>query len=132
MSTRGARLCPWMLPNGRPRLGCADGLRGNNPMPNLKEVVPKRVDELLLDPQNPRFPPDLDTADRGDPLRHFEESYNLDELAESMLAEGFFAEEPLLTIPSGDGDARIVVEGNRRLATLKLLLDEGSRATVRR
>jgi hypothetical protein len=101
-------------------------------MPKLKDVVPRRVDELLLDPENPRFPPDVDTTDQRELLRHFDENYNLDELAESMLEEGFFAEEPLLTVPSGVDDTRIVVEGNRRLATLKLLLNEDSRTSVQR
>lgn len=101
-------------------------------MPALKEVVPRRVDELLLDPHNPRLPRDLDVGDQHALLRHFDDNYNLDELADSMLTEGFFVEEPLLTLPADAGDRRVVVEGNRRLATLKLLLDEEARAAVPR
>jgi hypothetical protein len=101
-------------------------------MPEIKQVVPRDVRELLLDPENPRLPPDLDATDQYALLRHFDDNYNLDELAQSMLEEGFFAEEPLLTIPGAGGTERVVVEGNRRLATLKLLLDEESRAAVDR
>src|SRR4051794_40767901 len=99
-------------------------------MPNLKQVVPRSVAELLLDPENPRLPADLDNLNQHALVRYFDDSYNLDELADSMLKEGFFGEEPLLTIPGTDGGTRIVVEGNRRLATLKLLLDADARAAV--
>ena len=101
-------------------------------MPNLKEIVPRLVNDLLLDPENPRLPSDLDPDNQHALLRHFDENYNLDELAESMLKEGFFGEEPLLTVPTVGAETRIVVEGNRRLATLKLLLDVDARAAVAR
>ena len=101
-------------------------------MPEIKIVVTRHVAELLLDEENPRLPPDVQAADQNSLLRFFDARYNLDELAESMVEEGFFVEEPLLTVPHPDGEHRIVVEGNRRLATLKLLLDEGARAAVDR
>jgi hypothetical protein len=101
-------------------------------MPQIKEVAPRHVAELLIDPENPRLPPDIDTTDQHALLRFFDEHYNLDELADSMLEEGFFSEEPLLTIPADDSARRIVVEGNRRLATVKLLLEPESRAAVDR
>jgi hypothetical protein len=97
----------------------------------IKQVVPKRVAELLLDPENPRLPADLDTTDQHALLRIFDLHYNLDELADSMLERGFFSEEPLLTIPDDPGH-RVVVEGNRRLAAVKLLLEPESRAAVNR
>src|SRR4051794_2451457 len=80
----------------------------------------KAVEELLLDEENPRL------AKRGagqiDLLKalYFQES--LEELALSFQRNGYFQEEPLVTIRGTNG-ATIVVEGNRRLATLKLLLD---------
>ncbi|MGH7720089.1 MAG: ParB N-terminal domain-containing protein [Gemmatimonadaceae bacterium] len=101
-------------------------------MAEIKQVAPRRVGELLIDPENPRLPPDLDTTDQDALLRHFDENYNLDELAASMVEEGFFSEEPLLIVPAGDDEKWIVVEGNRRLATLKLLLEPESRAMVDR
>lgn len=101
-------------------------------MPEIKHVVARHVAELLLDEENPRLPPDMGATDQDALLRFFDARYNLDELAESMVEEGFFVEEPLLTAPHPDGEHRIVVEGNRRLATLKLLLDEDARAAVDR
>ena len=46
--------------------------------------------------------------------------YQLEVIGESLAENGFFPEEPLAAIP--DKDKFIVVEGNRRLAALKLLL----------
>lgn len=53
----------------------------------------------------------------------------LDELALSFARNGYFWEEPLVVVPSGKSDDKFfVVEGNRRLAALKLLTD----ATLRK
>lgn len=101
-------------------------------MAELKQVIPREVGELWLDPENPRLPLSVDTTDQGALLRFFDDHYNLDELAVSMGQMGYFGEEPMLTVPAGDGEHHIVVEGNRRLATLKLLLDEEARASVDR
>jgi hypothetical protein len=52
-------------------------------------------------------------------LRFFEQEYDLEELGWSMAEKGYFNEEPLLTITDpADESRRIVIEGNRRLATL--------------
>jgi hypothetical protein len=91
----------------------------------------RAVDLLDLDPHNARLPEDLTERTQAALLRHLEEAYGLEELAWSMAERGYFREEPLLTIASPtDGGRRIVVEGNRRLATLKLLTDAGARRTV--
>lgn len=101
-------------------------------MPEIKNVVTRHIAELLLDDENPRLPLDVEVTDQYALIRFFDARYNLDELAESMVEEGFFVEEPLLTVPHPDGEHRVVVEGNRRLATLKLLLDADARAAVDR
>jgi hypothetical protein len=49
------------------------------------------------------------------------ERFNLDEIAESILTSGFLPYDPFIGCPD-DGAAKIQ-EGNRRLATLKLLLE---------
>lgn len=82
------------------------------------------VDKLLLDPNNPRL------VTTGDPqqdtlLKLLYETESLDELANSFADNGYFTEEPLVVVPSDD--SWIVVEGNRRLATLKLLLSSAKR-----
>ena len=45
----------------------------------------------------------------------------LEELARSYLDNGFFQHEPLIVLPTDEPDKYTVVEGNRRLAALKIL-----------
>jgi hypothetical protein len=85
------------------------------------------VDELLLDPQNPRLAIDPD-ASQGELLQLLFEEESLDELVGSFVENGYFEEEPLVVVQEGQG--YIVVEGNRRLATLKLLLSKKERERV--
>jgi len=87
------------------------------------------VDDLLLDPENPRL------VVTSQPTQHqllklLYELESLDELAASFADNGYFAEEPLVVVP-GDDEKWIVVEGNRRLATLKLLLSASERAALK-
>jgi len=54
----------------------------------------------------------------------------VDEIVDSIASNGFFREEPLIVIPEHPGksnpavDKFVVVEGNRRLAAVRLLLDK--------
>ena len=97
-------------------------------MPETPAVEQWAVDRLDLDPMNARLREDMPDRSPERLLRHFLDEYNLEELAWSMAERGYFPEEPLLTISAdGDPDRRIVVEGNRRLATLKLLTDVQAR-----
>lgn len=94
------------------------------------------LEHLSLDPLNPRLPNDRDwTAASEDDLLHwFERRYNLLELARSIADKGFRPRhaEALLVVEDPPGSQRFVtVEGNRRLATLKLLLSADRRAAVR-
>lgn len=109
--------------------------------PVIKQLVGRPVTDLRLDPENPRLPEDLVGASQEALVLFFDSRYDLDEIAESMIQKGFFPQEPLLVIdPDGadaeateqDGEPRVVVEGNRRLATLLLLLDDGVRTSVER
>ena len=80
------------------------------------------VEELRLDPRNPRLPEQLNGASQEDLLRYLHENGALDELATSFVDNGFFAHEPLIVSrPDSDG-IHDVLEGNRRLATLAILL----------
>ena len=89
--------------------------------PRLRDLSPA---DLQLDPQNPRFA----TSERGkspaETLRLLIDRFKLDELAESILSSGYLTFDPLVGFPS-DADASkvVIAEGNRRVATLKLLLD---------
>lgn len=82
------------------------------------------VGELELDPENPRLvvSPSISQFDL---LTKLYEEEALDELVPSFLENGYFEEEPLVVVKAGDKYR--VVEGNRRLATLKLLLDSRTR-----
>lgn len=83
-----------------------------------------KLDELRLDPQNPRLGAEkiakkFDQDSLLDAMRDWE----LEELAESFLESGFFVQEALLVVREKlDGKWRlVVVEGNRRLAALLYL-----------
>ena len=79
--------------------------------------------KLHFDPQNPR----LSKAIRSDyseenVLNYMIRSGNVVELMQSIGEMGFSEAEPLLVAPrEGDSGNYVVVEGNRRLAALKLL-----------
>ena len=90
-------------------------------------VAPKRITPAVglldFDPENPRFLDDFG-ASNGDvkAIKRMIEEENLDELVGSIGNQGFFPGEPLLVTPSTSAPGRfIVVEGNRRLAALRVL-----------
>lgn len=80
--------------------------------------IRKNVEDLHLDPNNPRLPEDYIGASQVDLLKLFYSDYDLDELASSYVENGFFEAEALI-VQNG-----VVVEGNRRLAALKYLLHD--------
>ncbi|MBI4952042.1 MAG: hypothetical protein HY908_08410 [Myxococcales bacterium] len=93
------------------------------------EFGERAVDELLFDPQNPRLPvgtvvrkASADESQRAI-LEYFRGEGNLDELARSYADNGYFKTEPLIVTRDGAPNGKFVVlEGNRRLAALQLLL----------
>lgn len=76
------------------------------------------IEELRLDPDNPRVPETIGRSQR-DLLSYSYENGALAELAESFLDNGYFAPERLIV--RQDADGYVVIEGNRRLATLMIL-----------
>jgi len=105
------------------------------------------IDRLILDSQNPRLPSEIQGMDEPKIKEALKRYFFLEELAQSMAKNGYFDEEPLVGIPeslpkkfekkdydelksdeSYDEFLRsattkfIIVEGNRRLCTAKLLL----------
>ncbi len=78
------------------------------------------VTALALDRDNPRLPEGASAWSESDLVRYFRTEYGIDELIDSMLANGFFAQEPLLVLETPDRKTGryTVVEGNRRLASL--------------
>ena len=101
--------------------------------PDLKsaELIPTK--DLLLDEHNPRLAGLLEPGGKlaqGELLRAMCGQMALDELAASIAAVGFYPHEPLFAEKRDDGKY-VVIEGNRRLATVKLLLDDALRKKLR-
>jgi hypothetical protein len=92
-------------------------------MTNLKVIKP-RIELLDFDPLNPRFfdlgAGEIQTEEKT--IKRMMELENLDELVGSIGQQGFFPGEPLLVTANPDKPGHyIVVEGNRRLAALRVL-----------
>lgn len=88
-----------------------------------REVIWLQIDQLHFDPLNPRLPEGLENARQAELLETLADEYELRELAQSLVDNGYFSEEPLVVIPGKRKNTFVVVEGNRRLAALKLLDD---------
>src|SRR5439155_9388683 len=98
------------------------------------EVKLLPVNDLLLDPENPRLESITSTTNQQELVKAMWKEMAVSEVAQSIAENGFFEEEPLFVIPSRPGRHEppfIVVEGNRRLTAVKLLLDEKLRAAVK-
>ncbi len=102
------------------------------------------IERLLLDPNNPRLASEGEGEGQPALLKELLAHYDLVELAHSFSRNGYFDEEPLIAVPADStGKTRsddalrrlvddptkrfVVVEGNRRLATLKILMEPGLR-----
>ena len=89
------------------------------------EIQYALIDDLYLDPENPRLGRENSRSQLSQSkLLELMADWTLDELATSFLENGFWPQEALLVIERElDGEKRlVVVEGNRRLAALKLLM----------
>lgn len=83
-------------------------------------------DDLHFDRENPRFM-DVEFTDEGDIIRQLYEQADVDELIQSILSAGYIDFEPLIVLRIGN----IVLEGNRRLAALRLIADETLRKKLK-
>ena len=96
-----------------------------------KPYEPVEVDKLLLDAKNPRL---AEYALGSKPtqqelLKILWQKMAVDELAMSIGARGYFPHEPLFV--EEVGDKLVVIEGNRRLAAVMLLLDVEARKRLK-
>jgi len=91
-----------------------------------------RLEQLLLDPENPRLPSSLEDRSQDAMLQYIEKTYEPILIGRSIARHGFFVSEPLIVIPRADDKTFTVVEGNRRLVALKLLTDVQARELVGR
>ena len=91
----------------------------------LETTTKAPVERLRLDRANPRLEGEAAEASDERIIARLYRAAELDELLQSISANGYLDIEPLVVIRNGDGngddDGLIVLEGNRRLATLRLL-----------
>ncbi len=91
-----------------------------------------KLDKLMLDPNNPRLA-ELGvpkTATQFDLLKALWEKMAVEEVAMSIAYSGYFEYEQLFVEERNDGKFD-VIEGNRRLAAVKLLVDANLREKIR-
>lgn len=79
------------------------------------------VDKLYLDSCNPRLPCSLHGKNEVEIIEYLLLDASLIELMQAIGENDFFAGEQLLVVKRGSSDEFEVVEGNRRLAAVKLL-----------
>ena len=89
----------------------------------LETVTKVPVERLRLDQMNPRLVGEGATAPDEWIIAQLYRAAELDELLQSMSANGYLDIEPLVVMGGNgtDDGGLIVLEGNRRLATLRLL-----------
>lgn len=82
--------------------------------------------DLHLDLQNPRIP-DESFGSEDDVLEYLLDHADVDELVQSILSSGWLDYEPLIVLEQG----KVVLEGNRRLAALRIIADADLRARLK-
>lgn len=88
----------------------------------MAQIEYLRAEELHFDPRNPRLAEyNLKSEDEGYTLKVLWQEMDVKELVMSILANGFFDSEPLYIIQ--EDNKWIVIEGNRRLAAIKAILN---------
>lgn len=95
----------------------------------IPEAVDVAVDELWLDPKNPRLASlHFEIDQQVEILRVLWKEMAVSELVDSIAASGYWKHEEIFaTLESG---CLIVIEGNRRVAAVKLLIDADLRRRV--
>ncbi|MDH5571477.1 MAG: ParB N-terminal domain-containing protein [Gammaproteobacteria bacterium] len=94
----------------------------NTPASPEWKVESISLENLILDPQNPRLPPSVQEGDESDYIEYLMKSADVLELMGSIGSRGYFEGEPILVTKEGAKDGSyIVVEGNCRLTASKLL-----------
>lgn len=87
------------------------------------------VDDLHLDPRNPRIQQVGENLPEDEILEILWRDYSVDEIAMSIAHNEYFSHEPLFA--AREDGRLVVVEGNRRLAAVRVLRDRGLRTRLR-
>lgn len=87
------------------------------------------INQIELDEQNPRLP---ETVARNEEaiIKYLASKTGIEDLMISIGVNGFFPGEAIVVTP-GNNDKYIVLEGNRRLAALRLLQSPGLAGNIR-
>ncbi len=89
-----------------------------------REIVWMEVENLLFDPHNPRLPPTISSEGEDEVMKWLLRDASIIELMGAIGEKGYFAGEPVLVVESEREKNKFeVVEGNRRLCAVKLLLN---------
>lgn len=100
---------------------------GRDHEPELKEQS-----KLRFDPNNPRIKHGAEDPGKQltqpEILRILWRDFAVDEVALSIAANGYFQHEPLFV--AHEGSEQVVIEGNRRLAAVRILLNPALRREV--
>ena len=104
---------------------------------DLDEIVDIPIEQLLLDPENPRLGRRTEGNSQEDLVEILWREMAVNEVALSIAANGFFRSEPLFVIAQNPEETDpikrryIAIEGNRRLAAVRLLCDDRLREQVK-
>lgn len=89
----------------------------------MTDIELKDVDTLLLDEENPRLPSDLLPRTQEKMIAYIASKEAIEDLMSSIGKNGFFQGEALVAYRNPKDKGRLrVIEGNRRLTAVKLLL----------
>ena len=86
-----------------------------------KKLFEPRIEELEFDPLNPRLPKKLQSKSDAEVIEWMLLDASLLDLVASIGLSGFFPGEPLLAVENKKNGKYTVIEGNRRLASCKIL-----------
>mgnify|MGYP001114619981 CR=1 FL=1 len=107
-----------------------------------REILYVPIGNLNLDYSNPRLAGEDIESTQQDVIEHIYQHEELEELAGSLALHGFLPEEPVIIVPKNSADFSsinaknldkyqyVVLEGNRRVSSVKLLLDSDLRRSL--
>ena len=99
--------------------------------PKLNSTTKVPVEALRFDRHNPRLIGQGADASDEFIIAQLYRSAELDELLQSVSTNGYLDIEPLIVMADPNGAGLTVLEGNRRLATLRLFREEGLARRIR-
>ena len=101
-------------------------------LPGIEDPKKVPVDCLRLDRRNPRLTGRTDHRSEEALIAELYRSAELDELLQSMSSNGYLDIEPLVVIEGPESGELVVLEGNRRLAAIRLLCEPDLVSRIRR